>query len=106
MPIATRTPADVVFKGRTGNYRAVPPVHTARPADTQVCFRNLTGSPVRVWFPGDFLVGSPFTMDQGETRCVDISPTAGAGTYSYSAQVSATGEFIEGNSPPEVIIDR
>jgi hypothetical protein len=71
-----------------------------------VCFRNLTGSGVRVWFPGDFLVGSPLNLENGDTLCVDINPATVAGTYPYAAQVTASGEFIQGNSPPEIIIDR
>ncbi|HKZ33606.1 MAG TPA: hypothetical protein VJ648_14750 [Vicinamibacteria bacterium] len=102
---STRTPADVVFKGHTGDYRANS--HKTKPNDTHVCFRNMTGSPVRVWFPGNFLLGSPLTLDDStETRCLEINPEAASGTYTYAAQVTATGEFIKGNSPPEVIIDR
>lgn len=101
----TRTPANVVFTGHTGRYRANS--HRTRPSDTQVCFRNLTGSPVRVWFPGDFLLGSPLILPDGtQTACLDINPAAAAGFYTYAAQVTTTGEFIQGNSPPDIIIDR
>jgi hypothetical protein len=103
---STRTPAHVIFNGRPGHYRAVPPSHTAPPTATEVCFRNLTGSVVTVWFPGNFLLGSPHVIENGETRCFQIDSATVAGTYPYAAQVAATGEFVEGNSPPDIIIDR
>lgn len=99
-----RAPAHVIFIRRGGQYRAVPPAHAAPPTDATVCFRNLTGSPVRVWFPGDFLRGSPTEIAHDATQCFEINAAAGA--YTYAAQVTATNEFVEGNSPPEIIIDR
>jgi hypothetical protein len=103
---STRTAAHVVFTGRGGHLRAVPPSYTAPPTADSVCFRNLTGSVVRVWFPGDFLLGSPLNLDNGETRCIDINPQAAPGAYTYAAQVAGANDFIQGNSPPEIIIDR
>lgn len=102
--MSTRIPADVVFKGHTGHYKAN--AHKTKPGDTQVCFRNQTGSPVLVWFPDNFLVGSPATIAQGDTVCYPIREGLPGGVYTYAAQVTTTGEFVEGGSPPEIVIDR
>jgi hypothetical protein len=103
--VSGRAPADVVFIRRGSTYRAEPPSHKANPATkTNVTFRNLTGSQVLVWFPGSFLLGSPRPLgDADET--FDISPEARAGAFPYAAYVVTANEFVEGNSPPEIIID-
>ncbi len=106
-PSATaRGPADVIFIRRGSKYRAEPPSHKANVATkANVTFRNLTGSPVTVWFPGNFLQGSPRTVgDADET--FDINPETLAGAYPYTAYVVTANEFVEGNSPPEIIIDK
>jgi hypothetical protein len=102
------TPADVIFVRRGSKYRAEPPSHKVHPLSKDfVCFRNLTGYPVWVWFPGDFLIGSPaLIVGADEDRCFNVNPAAAAGSYPYSAYVSGANDFVEGNSPPEIIIDR
>jgi len=100
------TPADVIFHKSGSKYRADPPSHKAHPnTKANVCFRNLTGHPVWIWFPEDFLVGSPARLDDDD-RCFEFNPAAAAGSYPYSAYVVGPNEFVEGNSPPEIIIDR
>ena len=102
------TPADVIFHRSGSKYRADPPSHKAHPnTKPNVCFRNLTGYPVWVWFPGDFLIGSPaLIVGADEDRCFNVNPEAAAGSYAYSAYVVGSNEFVEGNSPPEIIIDK
>ncbi len=103
---SARGPADVTFIRRGSGYRAEPPSHKANPATkTNVTFRNLTGSPVLVWFPTDFLLGSPRTV--GDTdESFDINPEARAGAFPYAAYVVTANQLVEGNSPPEIIIDK
>lgn len=99
--------ADVIFVQRGSKYWAVPPRYKAHPfTKPGVSFYNLTGHPVSIWFPEDFLVGSPSLIPDREERTYEVNPTATAGPHPYAAYVAGPDEFVEGNSPPDIIIDK
>jgi hypothetical protein len=101
------TAADVIFVQRGSKYWAVPPSHKAHPfTKPSVSFYNLTGHPVWVWFPEDFLLGSPSLIPDNEERPFELNPKAAPGPHPYAAYVVGPNEFVEGNSPPEIIIDK
>ena len=101
-----RGPADVTFVKQGSKYRAQPPAHKANPlTKNSVTFRNVTGNPVLVWFPGNFLTGSPGELGAADVT-FPINPASPAGSYPYAAYVVGANEFVEGNSPPEIIIDK
>jgi hypothetical protein len=105
--VSRTTAADVIFVQRGSQYRAVPPSHKAHPfTKPGVSFYNLTGHTVWVWFPEDFLLGSPSPIADNAERTFDVNPEAAPGAHAYSAYVVGPNEFVEGNSPPEIIIDR
>jgi len=105
-------PAADVFLIRRGNvYKADPPRQKVHPASrNQLCVRNLTESDVVVWFPSHFLVGSPeadtYTLRPSETKCFSAGAETTAGVYPYAAYVVTAREFVEGNTPPDIIIDK
>jgi hypothetical protein len=100
-------PADIVLRKTGPRYRATPPVYTAHP-DTKptVLIRNLTGSPVKVWSPQGALLDTPREIPDTDEYPFPINPETRSGNYAYTAYVVGAEEFVEGNSPPEVIIDR
>jgi hypothetical protein len=71
---------------------------------------NLTGSEVRLWFPGDFLVGNPaadvYALRNTEAKGFTVPERTERGVYSYAAYVVEAKEFVEGNTPPDIIIDK
>lgn len=100
-------PADIVFRKTGPNYRAAPPAYPAHP-DTKatVLIRNMTGSRVKVWSPQNALLETPREIDDRDEYPFPINPEIGAGTYAYTAYVVDADEFVEGNSPPVIIIDK
>ncbi len=104
--MSERTPVDVSFVPHKGGYRAEPPSHVAHPfAKNTVTFRNFTGSPVDVFFPGGFLTGGPSRIDVNAEATWTIADVP-AGVYPYAAYVVNAKQFVEGNSAPEIIIDK
>jgi len=104
-------PADVFLIRSGGKFKADPPRQKVHPVTRdQLCIRNLTGSEVVVWFPRRFLVGSPaaevYTLHPDETRCFSVAAETLAGVYPYGAYVVDAREFVEGNTPPDIIIDK
>jgi len=99
--------ADIVLKKTGPWYRATPPTYTAHPAsEPTVLIRNLTGSPVKVWSPQGALLDTPREIPDTEEYPFPINTSIDSGTYVYTAYVVGAEEFVEGNSPPEIIIDR
>lgn len=104
--MSQKTPVDVSFVPHGSRYRAEPPSHVARPyAKGTVTFRNYTRSAVDVFFPGGVLTGGPPTIAAGGEETYTIAELA-AGVYPYAAYVVDAKQFVEGNSSPEIIIDR
>jgi len=104
-------PADVYLIKSGGKYKADPPRPKVHPLTrNQLCIRNFTGSDVYLWFPGRFMVGAApadvYVLRDGETPCFTVPDTTVAGVYSYAAYVVAAKEFVEGNTPPDIIIDK
>jgi hypothetical protein len=105
------TAADVFLIRRGNVYKADPPRQRVHPATrNQLCIRNLTGSNVLLWFPENVLVGeSPadvHTLLSGGQACFSVASEALGGVYPYAAYVMDDSEFVEGNTPPDIIIDK
>lgn len=104
--MSKNAPVDVSFVPHGSRYRAQPPSHVARPyLKGTVTFRNYTGSAVDVFFPGGFLFGGPSTIGAGREETYTIADNTD-GVYPYAAYVVDAKQFVEGNSSPEIIIDR
>jgi len=100
-------PADIVFR-KTGNrYRAIPPAPIVnRLSQRELLVRNLTGLPVTVWAPQGVLLGTPLDVPSKGEQIFAVNPDLEPGTYVYTAYVKDTDQFVEGNSPPAIIIDK
>jgi hypothetical protein len=103
------TRADIVFfkRGCCG-YRAYPPTFFAhRTTNPVVTILNLTGHLVRVFFPKDVLRPEKSTeIANGELGTFRVNYELDSGSYVYVAYVDGTNQLVEGNSPPEIIIDK
>jgi len=106
-PMGRAVPADIVFRKTRTDYRAAPPVYTAHPpTKATVLIRNLTGSRVKVWSPQNALLDTPRELDDQDEYPFPINAEKDSGTYAYTAYVVDADEFVEGNSPPVIIIDK
>jgi len=102
MVIAARIAANVIFNRSPGHYRPFPRQHG--PAHgTQVCFRNMTGSVVTVWFPGNFLLARPGGRERRDALFRD-QPGGSAGTYPYAARSPRRASSWR-VTPADIIID-
>lgn len=100
-------PADIILRRRGSHYRAAPPVYRAHPPTSgSVRIRNITGSPVKVWSPQDALLETPREIADRDEYSFPINPRTDTGSYAYTAYVVDADDFVEGNSPPVIIIDR
>ena len=101
------TPADIIFRRAADGYRAVPPVYRAHPPSRDaVLIRNLTGHRVTVWSPQGVLDGTPRSIDPRAEESFQINTAVDVGAFVYAAYVADEEEFVEGNSPPVIIIDK
>jgi len=90
--------------------RPIPPAEGPPAHPEPAVHPQLHGSDVYLWFPGRFMVGAApadvYVLRDGETPCFTVPDTTVAGVYSYAAYVVAAKEFVEGNTPPDIIIDK
>jgi len=106
-PMGREVPADIFFRKTGAQYRATPPVFNVHLASKpNVLIRNLTGDEVIVWAPQDVLLGTPHSLASGTEYSFAVNDKLDAGTYVYTAWVVGTDQFVEGNSPPAIIIDK
>lgn len=93
----------VLLKIAAGNYRARPAYQPATPGE-DVRFINLTGGTVVITFPGGLFTQDTLTLADGAKNTVTLRDQLPDGRYAYAAQVG--GVDVQGESSPEIIVDR
>ena len=98
--MATHT---VVVLNQGTSFRARPPYAVVKP-DDQVKFSNYSGQVVSLTFPSGLFAGKDqLTLSTGSKDTLTVQDV-GDGRYPYNGVVN--GMPVEGESSPEIIVDR
>jgi hypothetical protein len=93
----------LLLKIAPDNYRARPAYQPAAPGE-DVRFVNLTGGTVVITFPAGLFTQDTLTLAQGTKNTLTVRDQLPDGRYVYAAQVG--GVDVQGESSPEIIVDR